>query len=97
MCPDHDDGLVARGAAFATTGRLPQAMQDLSRALNINPQNENASTYLKETRRCDMFFVFAVIALIITVVGRCCNRLRLGDAMQSHRVVLLYTKQLFVL
>ncbi|CAM9671010.1 unnamed protein product [Ectocarpus sp. 6 AP-2014] len=50
MCPDHDDGLVARGAAFATTGRLRQAVQDLSRALSVNPQNGNASSYLKETR-----------------------------------------------
>lgn len=53
MCPDHDDGLVARGAAFATTGRLRQAVQDLSQALNLNPQNDNAARYLKETRRCD--------------------------------------------
>lgn len=52
MCPDHEDGLVARGAAFATTGRLRQAAQDLSRALSLNPRNENASSYLKETRRC---------------------------------------------
>ncbi|CAM9962023.1 unnamed protein product [Ectocarpus sp. 12 AP-2014] len=50
MCPDHDDGLVARGAAFASTGRLRQAVQDLSRALSVNPQNGNASSYLKETR-----------------------------------------------
>lgn len=53
MCPDHDDGLVARGAAFATTGRLRQAVQDLSQALSLNPHNDNASRYLKETRRCD--------------------------------------------
>lgn len=53
MCPDHDDGLVARGAAFATTGRLRQAVQDLSQALKLNPRNDNASRYLKETRRCD--------------------------------------------
>lgn len=52
MCPDHDDGLVARGAAFATTGRLRQAVQDLSRALSLNPQNVNAASYLRETRRC---------------------------------------------
>lgn len=51
MCPDHEDGLVARGAAFATMGRLRQALQDLSRALSLNPNNENASSYLKETRR----------------------------------------------
>eukprot|EP00752_Nemacystus_decipiens_P004597 g4196.t1 len=51
MCPDHDDGLVARGAAFATTGRLRQAVQDLSQALSLNPDNDNASRYLKETRR----------------------------------------------
>lgn len=51
MCPDHEDGLVARGAAFTTTGRLRQAVQDLSRALNLNPQNDNASRYLRETRR----------------------------------------------
>ncbi|CAM9442338.1 unnamed protein product [Ectocarpus sp. 12 AP-2014] len=50
MCPDHDDGLVARGAAFASTGRLRQAVQDLSRALTVNPQNGNASSYLTETR-----------------------------------------------
>ena len=56
MCPDHDDGLVARGAAFATTGRLRQAMQDLSRALSLNPQNDNASSYLQETRRWILAF-----------------------------------------
>ena len=54
MCPDHDDGLVARGAAFATTGRLRQAVQDLSHALSVNPHNDNASRYLKETRRCGL-------------------------------------------
>eukprot|EP00903_Cladosiphon_okamuranus_P006760 g6593.t1 len=51
MCPDHDDGLVARGAAFATTGRLRQAVQDLAQALNLNPHNDNAARYLKETQR----------------------------------------------
>ena len=58
MCPEHEDGLVARGAAFATTGRLRQAMQDLSQALSINPRNDNASSYLKETRRCVVQFFF---------------------------------------
>lgn len=95
MCPDHDDGLVARGAAFATTGRLRQAMQDLSRAQSLNPQNDNASTYLKETRRCDAFVAFGVIALIF-MVGHCCNRPRSGVTLCGHTVVLLCTKQLFV-
>lgn len=57
MCPNHDDGLVARGAAFATTGRLRQAVQDLSLALSLNPRNDNASRYLKETRRCEVHAV----------------------------------------
>lgn len=95
MCPDHDDGLVARGAAFATTGRLRQAMQDLSRAQSLNPENENASTYLKETRRCDSFVASAVIAFI-TVVGHCCIRPRWVTLCGHTVVLLLYTKQLFV-
>ncbi|CAM9462322.1 unnamed protein product [Choristocarpus tenellus] len=50
-CPDHDDGLVARGAAYATMGRLHHAQADLQRALRLDAENANAAQYLKETRR----------------------------------------------
>ncbi|CAN0002007.1 unnamed protein product, partial [Discosporangium mesarthrocarpum] len=51
MCPGHEDGLVARGAAYASTGKLTQAKGDLTRALSLDPENANATRYLKETMR----------------------------------------------
>jgi tetratricopeptide (TPR) repeat protein len=51
LCPNHVDGLTARGAALANLGRLPAASAALEQALLIDPDNVNARSYLDATRR----------------------------------------------
>lgn len=48
-CPNHVDGLVARGTLHTASEEYDLAAADLTRAMSLNPQHKNASNYLEIT------------------------------------------------
>eukprot|EP00928_Gymnodinium_smaydae_P043897 TRINITY_DN29336_c0_g1_i1.p1 TRINITY_DN29336_c0_g1~~TRINITY_DN29336_c0_g1_i1.p1 ORF type:complete len:490 (+),score=85.25 TRINITY_DN29336_c0_g1_i1:39-1508(+) len=51
LCPQHKEGLVARGAALTNVGRLKEALQDFEDALKLDPADANALRYREICRK----------------------------------------------